>query len=134
MKYILGCALLSFSLFGRAQVMKYTAVQFNCTRYENQPMDPPETKDLKGMPIEFNMDSAILYIHSPNIQVFHCDLRPFSVTEKDSVMMYKFHGTDAKGVKCTVTHELYESEKAEHLGSFWLEYPDKTYMYYVEKG
>ena len=134
MKSIIFYIILLLSLSGKAQIMRYTAVQFICTRFQGQSMDPPEFKDLKGMPIEFDMDSSILYIHSPTIQIFHCDSKPFVASEKDSVLTYKFHGIDSKGVKCTITHELYESDKADHLGSFWLEYPDKTFMYYVERG
>lgn len=121
------------SISANAQIYKFKAVQFICTRFQNQPMEPPEFKDLKNMPIEFDMDSSILYIHSPNIQVFHLDAKPFAGGEKDSIVNYKFNATDNHGVKCVVTHEIYESEKAPHLASFWLEYPDKTYMYYVEK-
>jgi hypothetical protein len=95
-------------------------------------MEPPEMHDLKDMPIELNSDSSILYIHSPIVQIFHLDSKPFSVFEKDSIATFKFNGVDSKGIKCIVTHEIYESEKAPHLASFWLEYPDKTYMYYVE--
>jgi hypothetical protein len=134
MKNLISLSLLFFALAGHAQIYKFRAVQFNCTRYQNQPMEPPETKDLKDMPVEFDMDSSILYIHSPNIQVFHLDKKPFAGGEKDSIVNYKFNATDSHGVKCIVTQEIYESEKAPHLASFWLEYPDKTYMYYLEKG
>ena len=134
MKNLISCALLFIAVSGKAQIMRYKAVQFTCTKFENQAMDPPETKDLKGMLIEFDPDSSILYIHSPNIQVFHLDAKPFAMFEKDSIATYQFYGTDAKGVKCKVTHNLYESEKADHLGAFWVEYPDKVYMYYVERG
>lgn len=97
-------------------------------------MEPPEFKDLKGMAVEFDMDSSILYIHSPNIQVFRLDPKPLDASEKDSIAIYKFNGIDQKGVKCMVTSRIYESEKAQHFGAFILEYPDKTYLYYVEKG
>ncbi len=68
MKNLIFLFLSFFSIAGQAQIYKFRAVQFNCTRYQNQPMEPPETKDLKDMPVEFDMDSSILYIHSPNIQ------------------------------------------------------------------
>jgi|HubBroStandDraft_3_1064219.scaffolds.fasta_scaffold94218_3 hypothetical protein len=134
MKNLIPFILLLLGLSGTAQVMHLKAVQFICTRFENQPMEPPEFQDLKGMPVEFDMDSSILYIHSPNIQVFHLDAKPFAGSNDDSILVYKFHGIDNKGVKCIITQELYESVKAPHLASFWLEYPDKTYMYYLEKG
>lgn len=127
-------AILSLSGVKGQQIYRYKATQFNCTRYQNEPMEPPESKDLKGMAVEFDMDSSILYIHSPNVQVFHLEAKPFGGGEKDSIMTYKFNGVDSKGVKCIITHKIYESEKAPHFASFWLEYPDKTYMYYVEKG
>jgi hypothetical protein len=116
------------------QIYKYKATQFICTRFQNQPIEPPEFKDLKGMAVEFDMDSSILYIHSPNIQVFHLNPKPIEAFERDSIATYRFNGIDAKGVKCIVTHKIYESEKADHFAAFWLEYPDKTYMYYLEKG
>ena len=134
MKNLISFALLLLFLSGKAQIEHFKATQFICTRYQGQPMEPPEFKDLKGMAVELDMDSSILYIHSPKIQVFHMDKKPYAGGEKDSILNYKFHATDGKGVKCIVTQELYESEKAPHLASFWLEYPDKTYMYYVEKG
>ena len=115
-----------------AQVYKFRAVQFVCTRFQNQPMEPPEYKDLKDMPMEWSVDSSTLTIHSPNIQVFHIDPDPIVREEKDSVVRFKFNAVDNHGVKCLVTHEIYESEKAPHFADFWLEYPDKTYMYYVE--
>lgn len=116
-----------------SQTYKFKATQFVCTRFQNQPMDPPEFKDANGMAVEFNMDSSILYIHSPGIQVFHLDPQPFDGGEKDSVLTYKFHGISIKGIKCIITHELFLSEKAPHFASFWIEYPDETYMYYVER-
>ena len=86
------------------------------------------------MAVEFDMDSSILYIHSPNLQVFRLNPKPLAAFEQDSIATYKFNGIDQKGVKCIVTSRLYESEKADHFAAFILEYPDKTYMYYVEKG
>lgn len=134
MKNLISCILLLLGLSSEAQVMHLKAVQFICTRYQNEAMEPPEFKDLNGMPVEFDMDSSIIYIHSPNIQIFHLDAKPFAGSNDDSILVYKFHGIDNKGVKCVITHEIYESVKAPHLASFWLEYPDKTYMYYLEKG
>lgn len=97
-------------------------------------MEPPEFKDLKGIAVEFDMDSSILYIHSPTIQIFRLDPKPIDAFEKDSITIYRFSGIDQKGTKCVVTHRIYESEKADHFAAFVLEYPDKIYMYYVEKG
>lgn len=134
MKYpIMLLILFCLSGSARAQLLHFRAVQFICTRYQNEPMEPPEFKDLDSMKVEFDMDSSILYIHSPAIQVFHLEGKPFSISEKDSVMTYRFNGADIKGVKCVIQHDIYESEKAPHFASFWLEYPDKIYMYYVER-
>ena len=130
--FVLILASLSFAQ-SDAQVFKFRAVQFICTKYQNQPMEPPEFKDLKNMPVEFDMDSSILYIHSPAMQIFHLESHPFDGGEKDSIMTYIFHGTDQKGIKCIVTHRIYESEKADHFAAFILEYPDKIFWYYVEK-
>lgn len=116
------------------QIIHFKAVQFACTRYMSQPMEPPEFKDLDSMRVEFDMDSSILYIHSPTMQVFRLNPKPIEAFEKDSIATYRFNGTDAKGVKCIITHNIYESEKAAHFAAFWLEYPDKIFMYYVEKG
>ncbi|SRR5712692_3845782 len=116
-----------------AQVMKFKAVQFICTRYQNQTLEPPEFKDLKDMPVEFNMDSSIFYIHSPTIQVFRLDTKPIGGSEVDSVMTYIFNGVDNKGRKCILTHSIYESESALYFAKIILEYPDKTYLYYLQK-
>lgn len=126
--------LLLGGLTAHSQTFKFRATQFMCTRFQNQEMDPPEFKDCHNLAIEFSMDSSILYIHSPNVQVFRLESKPFGGGEKDSVMTYKFNGVDSKGVKCIITHKIYESGEAPHFASFWLEYPDKTYMYYVERG
>lgn len=134
MKNLISCVLLFLTLSGKAQIEHFKATQFVCTRYQGQPMEPPEFKDLKGMAVEFDMDSSILYIHSPNIQVFRLDPKPLDASEKDSIATYKFNGIDQKGVKCMVTSRIYESEKAEHFAVFILEYPDREYWYYVEKG
>jgi hypothetical protein len=80
-----------------AQTYKYKAVQFICTRFQNHSIEPPEIHDLKDMPVEFNMDSSILYIHSPNIQVFHIGPNPLVREEKDSIVRLKFNATDNHG-------------------------------------
>lgn len=117
----------------QAQIMKYRSTQFVCTKFQNQVLDPPEFKDLKDMAIEFSMDSSVLTIHSPAVQVFHLENKPFRAFEKDSSVTYQFRGVDQKGVKCVVTHVIHESEKPEHLGYFELAYSDKTYLYYVDQ-
>lgn len=116
-----------------SQTYKFQAVQFICTRFRNETLEPPEFKDLKDMPVEFDMDSSIIYIHSPNLQIFHLDPKPIRAWEEDSIAIYKFNATDKKGVKCIVSQRVYESEKAPYFAAFVLEYPDKTYMYYVER-
>jgi hypothetical protein len=133
MKNLISFLLICMAFSANAQVYRFRAVQFICTRYQNEPMEPPEYKDLKDMPMEWSVDSSTLTIHSPNIQVFRIDPNPIVREEKDSVVRFKFNAVDNHGVKCLVTHEIYESEKAPHFADFWLEYPDKTYMYYVEK-
>lgn len=134
MKNLISCVLLFLTLSAKAQIEHFKATQFICTRYQGQPMDPPEFKDLKGMAVEFDMDSSILYIHSPTIQIFRLDPKPIDAFEKDSIATYRFSGIDQKGTKCVVTHRIYESEKADHFAAFLLEYPDKTYIYYLERG
>lgn len=123
-------ALISVTVNG--QVMKFKAVKFVCTRYNNQPMEPPEFKDLKGTPVEFNMDSSILYIYSPKSQVFHFEEKPIGGSEKDSVITYRFNAVDKSGAKCILTQSIYESETAPYLARVVLEYPDKTYLYYLQ--
>jgi hypothetical protein len=134
MKYTTLLCFASISLSAHSQIEHFKATQFVCTKYEGQPVDPPEFKDLKGMTVEFNMDSSILYIHSPNVQVFRLNPKPIAAFEQDSIVTYKFNGIDQKGVKCNVSSRFYESEKADHFAAFILEYEDKTYLYYVEKG
>lgn len=134
MKLIL--TLLFFTLIisaAHSQIMKFKAVKFVCTRYENQPMVPPEYKDLKGIPVEFNMDSSILYIRSPSIQVFRFDEKPISGSEKDSVISYRFNSVDKNKVKCILIQKIYESESAPYLAEIIVEYPDKTYIYYLQR-
>jgi hypothetical protein len=116
-----------------AQVFKFRAVQFICTKYQNQPMEPPEFKDLKNMPVEFDNDSSILYIHSPSEQIFRLNKKPIDAFEKDSIAIYRFNATDQKGSKCIVSHRIYESASAPHFAAFVLEYTDKIFWYYVEK-
>lgn len=116
-----------------SQVMKFRAVKFVCTRYNNQDMDPPESKNLKGTPVELNMDSSILYIHSPTLQVFQFNDKPLEVSEKDSIMSYSFFSVDKNKVKLTLTHLIYESGSAPYFAAVILDYRDKTYIYYLQK-
>jgi hypothetical protein len=133
MKYTILLCFASITLSAHSQIEHFKATQFICTRYQGQPMEPPEFKDLNGVAVEFDMDSSILYIHSPAVQIFRLDPKPTDAYEKDSIVTYKFNGVDQKGVKCTVTHRIYESERADYFAAFILEYPDKTYMYYVNR-
>jgi len=116
-----------------AQLYRFTASQFICTKYQNQVVDPPEIKNLKNMPVEFDMDSSVLYIHSPSLQVYHLIGKPIEAFEQDSVATYTFWASDFKQVKCKISQKIYESEKAPHYAAFIIEYPDKTYLYYVER-
>lgn len=115
------------------QIVKFKAVKYICTRYQNQPLEPPEFRDLKGMAVEMDMDSSILYIHSPKLQVFHFDEKPIDGWEKDSVLTYKFRAVDKNGVKCILTHNIYESNSMPYFADVILQYPDKTYMYYLQR-
>src|SRR5882757_4286115 len=127
--------ILLFSLListAHSQIVKFKAVKFVCTRYKNQPMEPPESKVLNGISVELNMDSSILYIYSPIVQVFHFDEKPISGSEKDSIISYSFNSVDKNTVRCVLTHKIYESEDAPYLAEIILEYADKTYMYYLQ--
>lgn len=135
MKYILlGTIGSLLYVYSNAQILHFKATQFICTKYQGEPMEPPEFKDLDSMKVEFDMDSSILYIYSPKTQVFHLENKPFFIGERDSIATYKFNGTDIKGIKCIIRHDIFESNKAPHFASFWLEYPDKVYLYYLERG
>lgn len=134
MKILIIIALIIYGLTGYAQTFTYKAVQFVCTRYQNQPLEPPEFKDCNGFPIDFDIDSSTLNIHSPNGQFFRMIVIPGSYKETDSITEVKFNAMDKKGAKCRISVELYPRDKSKHDGCFWLEYPDKIYMYFVEKG
>lgn len=128
--------LLLLSLMGstsQSQVYKFKAVKYVCTRYQNQDMEPPEIKESKGIPVEFDMDSSILYIHSTIMQKFVFEGKPILYSEKDSIMRLKFNSIDKKGAKCLVTQDIYESELAEYYTAFIIEYPDKTYIYFLQR-
>jgi hypothetical protein len=127
---------IGFLLFfepGRTQVLKFKAVQFICTKYQNQPLDPPEFQDCHNMLVEFNQDSSFLRIHSPNIQLFTLERKPIFMQEKDSVLFTLFAGKNAKGEKCRILFKLYERETDKYWASVTIEYPDKIFMYYLQK-
>ena len=117
---------------GYAQTMQYKAVQFVCTKYNNYVFDPPEIKDCGKFPILFDMDSSILSIQSPKPQRFILDAKPLSFSEDDSTIYTLFNAVDEKGKKCKITAYLYKRESDKYAAQFWMEYPDKKYMYYVD--
>lgn len=134
MKSLISCALLFLSLSGKSQIMRFKAVQFICTRFQNQAMDPPEFKDLDSLKVEWDMDSTILHIHTHTEQRYTLNRNPISSENTDSMVVTKFNGIDRLGVSCSVTMVIYKLDKFPHLALIGIEYPDKTYMYYVEKG
>lgn len=94
----------------------------------------PSEADLKDMAVEFDMDSTILTIHSPTIQVFHLQNKPVSYSDVDSVITTVFAGIAKNGKKCNVIITFYKSQSAQHFVCFKIEYYDETYMYYADIG
>lgn len=133
-KSILFWGILILPVLACCQSLRFKAVEFVCTRYQNQPVNPPEIKVCNGFPVTFDMDSSFLRISSPNEQQIALKVISGSYVENDSLIITKFDGADRKGLKCLVTAYLYKTLPRKHAASFTLEYPDKTYMYYVEEG
>lgn len=121
------------TLCASAQVNRFTATQFICTKYMGQNLDPPEFHDLKNMPIEYDENKNIVYIHSPALQTFRLGAPVLMDDAEDSLCKYHYEAIDHKGKKCILTEIIFKTKKPDHFAVFMLEYPDKAYWYYVEK-
>jgi len=131
MKILIIILLIAINTSAFSQTMQYKAVQFVCTKYQGKELDPPEIKELTGFPIQFDMDSSILFIQSPKMQRFVLDAKPISFSEDDSTIYTLFNAVDEKGRKCKITAYVYKRESDKYAAEFWMEYPDKKYVYYT---
>lgn len=115
-----------------SQVLKFKAVEFIALRYENKAVDPPMRKACDSFLVNLDMDKSILDIHSPKEQVFNLTPLKDAYGENDTVAILRFDGKNDKG-DCRIKIIFYKLPNRLHPESFVLEYPDKTYMYYLEE-
>lgn len=134
MKNYILISLFFISIKGHAQIMKFQAVQFICPRFQNALLDPPEFHDCKNMPVEWDMDSSFVYIHSPSEQIFHFNKSPIAMEEKDSVLTTQFKAKNMKTyTNCYITLKVYERGTDKYFASITIQYPDNTYIYNLQK-
>jgi hypothetical protein len=116
-----------------AQIDKFRAVEFVMTRYQGKEVAPPFHQAIDNYPVILNGDSGTFSIKGPKDQFFDIKNDPSGFNQTDSAITVRFNATDREGTNCYIIAVFTKLESAKHDGFFIVAYPDKSYLYFVER-